>query len=211
MLSIKEYFKNYLEFKEDVAKNLKYFCFLDKKISLTKYLKENKSLILKNINYAFFESDEPYLLSVFCENNINFIHINSKLSKNFPLIYNSKDEYENFLAIYGTFAILIQQNFQINNLNDTRINIYVKDFLSDLTFKIYYDEAFKLNLQEYIRNENEILKYIYRYGYDYLFVLFNAYFKQKIEFNYISKFLNINNDELTKLYRLYKHKILIEN
>lgn len=211
-MNIKDYFLQYAEFCEGMKKDsLKTFCFLDRKITLIRYLKENKNIIIKNINYAFFESDENYLLSVFSKDNIHYIHINSKLSKNFPLNYESKDEYENFLAIYGTFAILIGQSFQIQDLSDSRLNIYFKDFLFDLTFKIYYDEAFRLNLEKFIRDENESLKYVYRYGYDYLFIMFRAYFNQKIEFSFLAKILNIEENELAKLYRLYRNKILIKN
>lgn len=211
-MQIKKHFEVFTRLKE-YRKNeekLKHFNFLDRKKTLIKYLKENKVFIFKKINYSFFESDEPYLLSVFCGENINFIHINPKLSRNFPLNYDSKDEYENFLAIFGTFAILIRKNFQIENINDTRLNIVFKDFLFDLTFQIYYDDNFRLNLQDYIREENEVLKYVYRYGYDYIFTLFNAYYSEKIDFDYIVKLLDIDTDELTELYKLYKSKILIE-
>lgn len=208
-MNIKEHFANYAKFSTKEQNSLKYFCFLDKKVALMRYLKENKAFIIKHINYSFFESDEPYLLSVFSDKRVNFIHINSRLSKNYLLGYESQNEYENFLAIYGSFAILIHQNFQIQDLNDSRLNIYVKDFLMDLTFKVYYDDAFRLNLQEYIKDENEVLKYVYRYGYNYLLGLFRAYFNKSLEFDYIAKILKIDSNELAKLYRLYKSRILI--
>lgn len=209
-MNIKEHFKIYADFKQNKEK-LRHFNFLDTKISLIKYLKENKSLIIKSINYAFFESNESYLLSAFSSDGIHFIHINSKLSKEFPPHFETQNEYENFLTIYATFGILIEQNFQVQDLSDSRLNIHFKDFLSDLTFKIYYDDAFRLNLENYIQAENEVLKYVYRYGYDYLFVLFRAYFNEKLEFDFIAKLLKLESNELEKLYRLYKTKILVDN
>lgn len=145
-------------------------------------------------------------MSVFCQEHLNFIHINIK---KLPPNFDSLQEYENYLAIYGTFAVLINQSFQIEDLNDSRLNIYIKDFLEDLTFKIYYDESFRLNLQDYINKENSVLKYVYAYGYDYLLVLFEAYFKEKLEFNFLVQVLKIEKDELIRLYRMYKSKILI--
>lgn len=211
-MQIKKHFEVFTRLKEyeESEKKLKQFNFLDRKKILIDYLNKNKAYVLKKINYSFFESDEPYLLSVFTEKNSNFIHINSRLSKNFPVHYISKDEYENFLAIYGTFAVLIGQSFQIENMSDSRIKIYIKDFLYDLTFKIYYDDAFRLNLQDYIKDKNKILRYVYKYGYDYLFILFRAYFNEKIDFVYISKILDIELSELEELFRLYKNKILIK-
>lgn len=205
-MKIKEYFALYKKLKSNKSNSLKQFCFLDKKISLIKYLKNNKGFIIKNINYSFFSSDEPYLLSVFCEEHLNFIHINIK---KLPPNFDSLQEYENYLAIYGTFAVLINQSFQIEDLSDSRLGIYIKDFLEDLTFKIYYDESFRLNLQDYINKENSVLKYVYAYGYDYLLVLFEAYFKEKLEFNFLVQVLKIEKDELIRLYRMYKSKILI--
>ena len=146
------------------------------------------------------------MLSVFADGAINFIHINIK---KLPPNFDSLQEYENYLAIYGTFAVLIKQSFQIEDLNDSRLNIYIKDFLEDLTFKIYYDESFRLNLQDYINKENSVLKYVYAYGYDYLFVLFKAYFQEKLEFSFLVQVLNIEENELAKLYRMYESKILI--
>lgn len=205
-MKIKEYFALYEKFKSSNVNHLKQFCFLDKRTSLIKYLKNKKSFIIKNINYSFFSSDEPFLLSVFADGDINFIHINIK---KLPPNFDSLQEYENYLAIYGTFAVLINQSFQIEDLNDSRLNIYIKDFLEDLTFKIYYDESFRLNLQDYINKENSVLKYVYAYGYDYLFVLFKAYFKEKLEFSFLVQALNIEENELAKLYRMYESKILI--
>lgn len=206
-MKIKEYFALYEKLKTNKANpSLKQFCFLDKRTSLIKYLKNKKSFIIKNINYSFFSSDEPYLLSVFADGDINFIHINIK---KLPPNFDSLQEYENYLAIYGTFAVLIKQSFQIEDLNDSRLNIYIKDFLEDLTFKIYYDESFRLNLQDYINKENSVLKYVYAYGYDYLFVLFKAYFQEKLEFSFLVQVLNIEENELAKLYRMYESKILI--
>ena len=205
-MKIKDYFALYEKLKENKANPLKQFCFLDKKISLIKYLKHKKSFIIKNINYSFFPSNEPYLLSVFCGGNVNFIHINIK---KLPPNFDSLQEYENYLAIYGTFAVLINQSFQREDLNDSRLSLYIKDFLEDLTFKIYYDESFRLNLQDYINKENSALKYVYAYGYDYLLVLFEAYFKEKLEFNFLMQALKIEKNELIRLYRMYKSKILI--
>ncbi|MBX7491231.1 hypothetical protein K4G58_07320 [Helicobacter sp. Faydin-H64] len=97
----------------------------------------------------------------------------------------------------------------MESLNDSRLNIYIRDFLSDLTFKIYYDDAFRLNLSDYISNENRILKYVYTYGYNYLFTLFYAYFSEQISLEYIAKILQTTSDEVAKLYELYKSKIII--
>lgn len=206
-MKIEEYFALYEKLKTNKANQpLKQFCFLDKRTSLIKYLKNKKSFIIKNINYSFFHSDEPYLLSVFADRDINFIHINIK---KLPPNFDSLQEYENYLAIYGTFAVLINQSFQIEYLNDSRLNIYIKDFLEDLTFKIYYDESFRLNLQDHINKGNSVLKYVYAYGYDYLFVLFKAYFQEKLEFGFLIQALNIDENELTKLYKMYESKILI--
>lgn len=205
-MKIKDYFALYEKLKPNKANPLKQFCFLDKKISLIKHLKQKKAFIIKNINYSFFPSNESYLLSVFCGGNVNFIHINIK---KLPPNFDSLQEYENYLAIYGTFAVLINQSFQIEDLSDSRLNIYIKDFLEDLTFKIYYDESFRLNLQDYINKENSVLKYVYAYGYDYLLVLFEAYFKEKLEFNFLIQALKIERNELIRLYRMYESKILI--
>lgn len=53
-MKIKEYFALYKKLKSNKSNSLKQFCFLDKKISLIKYLKNNKGFIIKNINYSFF-------------------------------------------------------------------------------------------------------------------------------------------------------------
>ena len=124
-MKIKEYFALYEKLKTNKANpSLKQFCFLDKRTSLIKYLKNKKSFIIKNINYSFFSSDEPYLLSVFADGDINFIHINIK---KLPPNFDSLQEYENYLAIYGTFAVLIKQSFQIEDLND--IIFYISNAL----------------------------------------------------------------------------------
>lgn len=211
MQTIKEYFTFYSNIKSKGTK-LKKFSFLDKQISLIKYLKNNKNEIIRNINYAFVESKEPYLLSVFSENNIHFIHINARICKDYPKIFDSIYEYENYLAIYGTFAVLIDINFQAESLEDSRI--FFKDFLEDLTFKIYYDEAFRLNLESFVDEQNEVLKYVYRYGYDFLLQCFKLFYKDTFDalnYSHIMRFLQMNDLEFKELFGLYKSKIILED
>lgn len=212
-MKIEDYFRFYKNIKEVKGFKFKRFTFLDKQISLIRYLKQNKKDIIKYINYAFFESNEPYLISVFNESDIHYIHINErlckeKLSKNFDSVY----EYENYLAIYGTFAVLIGENFQAQDLNDSRISF--RDFLHELTFHIYYDDAFRLNLESFVGKENEILRYVYRYGYDFLLESFKFFYKDvhnSFNYNQIIRFLSITDDEFRELFALYKSKIILES
>lgn len=83
MNTIKEYFDFYLKIKQSKMP-LRKFSFLDRQLTLVKYLKQNKGKIIKSINYAFFESSENILLSVFCKDDVYFIHINGRLAKNYP-------------------------------------------------------------------------------------------------------------------------------
>lgn len=200
-MTIKEHFKIYAECKTNTAENLKKFTFLDKKSTIIHYLKKHKSLVIKNINYAFFESNEPHLLSVFSEGGVNFVHINAK---NVPMNFTTTEEYENYLAIFGTFAVLIDENFQISSLEDSRMNSYAQDLLSDLTFFIYYDKAFRLNLKSHIRNEFSALKTIYDFGYDYILRLFVAK-----DLDSIARILGLNSDTAKELYELYESKLLV--
>ena len=213
MNTIKEYFDFYLKIKQNQTP-LRKFSFLDRQLTLVKYLKQNKVKIIKSINYAFFASDENVLLSVFCKDNIYFIHINSRLTKDYyPSNFSNSCEYENYLAIYGTFSVLIDFSFQAQELDDSRI--FYKDFLEDLTFKIYYDDDFRLNLQDLIDQENAILKYVYRYGYDFLLEFFKLYFQNssKTSNAYLTfiNFLKIKESEFNELFGLYRAKIILEN
>ncbi len=206
-MEINSYFNFYANIKSDKPQ-LEHFSFLDRQVTLVKYLKKNKSEIIKHINYAFFESKEPYLLSVFSSPNANYIHINHNLCKEHPKSFDSIYEYENYLAIYGTFAVLIGETFQISSLQDSRI--YFKDFLEDLTFKIYYDEDFRLNLESFLINKNEILRFVYRYGYDFLLQSFKIFNKDEFYYRRIKEFLNINDLEFKELFELYRYKIILE-
>lgn len=185
---------------------------MDKQISLIKYVKNNKDLIIRNINYAFFESNEPFLLSVFHQKQTYFIHINARLCKDYPKIFDSIYEYENYLAVYGTFALLVNASFQVESLEDSRI--FFKEFLEELTFKIYYDEAFRLNLESLVDEKNKILKYVYRYGYDFLLQCFKFFYKDTFRItshSCIMKYLQMSDLEFRELFALYKSKIILEN
>lgn len=206
-MKIEDYFNFYALIKKDVSR-VKRFNFLNKQISLITYLKKEKRDIINNINYAFFESYEPYLLSVFSNQSSNYIHINSRLCKEYPRSFDSVYEYENYLAIYGTFAVLLDENFQIESLDDSRM--YCRDFLKDLTFRIYYDSSFRLNLESMLVEKNNVLRFVYRYGYDFLLQCFKLFHNDKCEYSRIIEFLNIEGAEFIELYGLYQSKIILE-
>lgn len=210
MNTIREYFEFYFKTKQKNILPLKKFSFLDRKLTLVKYFKKEKNDIIKSINYAFFESAEDFLLSVFSKEDIYFIHINSRLTKKYPSNFSSACEYENYLAIYATFAILMDFSFQAQDLEDSRI--FHKDFLEDLTFKIYYDDNFRLNLESFIDEENKILRYVYRYGYDFLLEFFRIYYKNSSKFIYLAflNLLKIKESEFNELFALYRAKIILE-
>lgn len=207
-MKIIEYFNFYknIKNKENV---LKKFSLISRKNSIVNYLKQNKKEVINSINYCFFESNENILISVFSENNIYFIHINSLLIKDYPKNFNSINEYENYLLIYGTFAILLDLNFQAKDLDDSRI--LFKDFLHELTQYIFYDEKFNLNLIPYIDDENKIISFVYLYGYDFLFEIFKYFYKDKSNYVEIMKFLKMNESEFEALFELYKSKIILED
>lgn len=207
-MDIKDYFNFYAINKTDKSQ-VKKFSFLNKQATLVKYLKTNKNEIIKQINYAFFESKEPYLLSVFSAEVANYIHINSRLCREFPKNFDSLHEFENYLAIYGTFAVLIGESFQISSLNDSKI--YYRDFLEDLTFKIFYDDVFRLNLESLLIDKNNILRFVYRYGYDFLLQSFKIFYKDEFSYSTIKRFLNISDEEFNELYGLYRNKIILES
>ena len=135
----------------------------------------------------------------------------SDWQKTILVIFQISIEYENYLAIYGTFSVLIDFSFQAQDLNDSRI--FYKDFLEDLTFKIYYDDNFRLNLESFIDEENKILRYVYRYGYDFLLEFFKLYYRDSSTNTYIPflNFLKIKESEFNELFGLYRAKIILES
>lgn len=238
--SIREFFDLYESVKNQ-QNTMKYYSIIAPKGHMSKYLQKNKKLILDNINFAFFESNEPYILSAFKGQKANYIHINSKLTKKVPKSiiefvsgFERQDllkeleiyEYENWLAIFGTFSILLDNHtlrirkdfsddkvYTIQNLlKDSRNESFLNDKLFKLTESIYYDESFRINLENFIQSqENKILKYVYRYGYDFLLQLFKSYNKNELLIDNIKDYLKISNDEFKELYRLFKNKITLED
>lgn len=188
MMKIKECFEFYESVKEG-TNALKNFNFLDRQLSIVRYLKKYKKEIIENINYAFYESDEKYLVSFFSGERAKYIHINSTLTKDYPSIYENEEEYENYLAIYATFGILINQSFQLQSLNDTRF--YHKDFIRDMTNVIFYDEMFRLNLSPFVSENDGYYKAIYAYGKDYIFQCFSAMMRGEIDEYGCIKMLNM--------------------
>lgn len=238
--SIRDFFHLYENVKTS-QNNMKYYSIITQKTHIVKYLQKNKKMILDNINFAFFESDEPYILSVFKSKKGNYIHINSKLTQKVPRSiidfvsgFERQDlireleihEYENWLAIFGTFSILLDnQSLRIRKdfnddkpytvqdlLRDSRNQSFLNDKLCELTEAIYYDETFRINLENFIQNqEDKVLKYVYRYGYDFLLNCFKSYNKNELLIDNIKDYLKISNDEFKELYELFKNKILLEN
>lgn len=202
--TIKEYFQIYSEIK--TTKNpIKKFSILDRRLSIVNYIKKNKLKLIKNINFSFFESDEKYILSSFSDQNINFIHINSKLTKNYPGYFENKKEYENYLAIYGTIGVLLNQNFQITTIKDTTQRY--ADFYKDVTNAIFYDEDFNLNLLEYTLENDLHIKYTYLYGIDFVVYILNSFYKNNITKEELFNILKIDDTEFNFLFEKFKFKI----
>lgn len=202
--SIKQYFEFYESVKEQNSP-LKSFTFLDRGLSIVRYLKKYKKEIIENINYAFYESDEKYLVSFFSGERAKYVHINSTLTKDYPSIYENEQEYENYLSIYATFGILINQSFQLQSLNDTRF--YHKDFIRDMTNVIFYDEMFRLNLERDLQVKDEILPLVYRYGNDFLFNLFKNSLNEECFMKNILFLNGIDSFLAQKLFNFYKNRI----
>lgn len=178
---IKEYFDFYEEYKATEVK-IKKFSLIDRKKTIVSYFKKNKKKLIQDINYMYFESDEDYLMQVFSSDKANLIFINTRLSKNIPKgkNFSSKQEFENYLTIYASFCVLLNQNLRILSIDDSRVSVFIRDFLMDLTYQIFYNDAFDLNLQDIV-NDNFTLKMAYRYGYDLLFNIFMAFENGKID------------------------------
>ncbi|HIF9806854.1 TPA: hypothetical protein ACX8VE_001702 [Campylobacter jejuni] len=206
-MKIKDYFDIYKKY-EKTKKSLKSFSILNKKVVVHKYLKENKRNIIGQINYAFFESNEPYILSVFCDDECYYIHINSRLTKIYPSYFNNENEYENYLIIFATTAVLFRKNFQIENINDSRLNQPYKEAIVDITNAIFYDETFRINLERYVNQEEKYLKNIYFYGFNFLINIFKETTENKISEEECKKILKINDDDFEKLFDLLKFKLL---
>ena len=205
--------KQCFEFYESVKmqeSELKSFTFLDRQLAIVRFLKKYKKEIIENINYAFYKSNEPYLLSFFSGERAKYVHINSALTEDYPSIYENAEEYENYLAIYATFGILINQSFQIQNLNDSRF--YHKDFVRDMTNVIFYDEMFRLNLSSFVSENESYYKAIYAYGKDYIFSVFSAMMRQDIDENTCIKMLNMEDkmSDFRILFELWEYLMTIE-
>lgn len=198
---IKEYFEYYKKYKQTEIK-LKKFSLIDKKYSIVNFFKKNKKSIINNINYMYFDSDEKYLMQVYSSDEANIVFINTKQSIDIPPIFLNKREYENYLTIFGSFCVLLNQNIQINSINDTRISIFLRDFLKDLTYFIYYCDDFHLNLQNYV-DDNFALKSIYKYGYDFLFNVFLAFSNNKIDDKEIISFFETEEFKENSIRDLY--------
>lgn len=207
--TIKQCFEFY-EMVKDKEHNLKHFTFLDRQLAIVRFLKKHKKEIINEINYAFYESDEEYLLSFFSGERANYVHINSRLTKEYPSIYENIDEYENYLAIYATFGILINQSFQLQNLNDSRF--YHKDFIKDMTNIIFYDEAFRLNLSGFVSDNEGYYKAIYAYGKDYIFSVFSAMMQNEISEETCIKMLSMGDKmrDFRMLFEVYEKMILLK-
>lgn len=239
MKHISEYYHLYEKVK-NTKESFKIFSVVHQKQYVAQYLRKNKKLIISNINYAFFESDENYILSVFKGKKSNYIHINSKLTKNVPQSiiesisgFEKKDwtteltiyQYENWLAIFGTFIILLDgintklvKDFNDNMpytiqdlLKDSRNESFLNDTLFSLTQVIYYDDDFRINLESFVNNENKILKFVYRYGYDFLLQCFKAYHKNELYADTIKEYIKATNDEFKELYSMFENKIILES
>ncbi|HEH5091113.1 TPA: hypothetical protein SG772_001728 [Campylobacter coli] len=202
--TIQEYFQIYSEI--NTTKNIiKKFSILDRRLSIVNYIKKNKLKLIKSINFSFFESDEKYILSSFSNENINFIHINSRLTKDYPGYFENKKEYENYLAIYGTIGILLNQNFQITTIKDTTQKY--ADFYKDITNAIFYDEDFNLNLSEYTLESELHMKYTYLFGIDFVIYILNSFYQNNITKQELFDVLNINDTDFNFLFEKFKFKI----
>ena len=208
-LNIKKCFEFYESIKKQENK-LKAFTFLDRQLSIVKYLKKNKKSIIENINYAFFESNEPYLLSFFSGEKAKYVHINSRLTQDYPSIYENIEEYENYLAIYATFGILIHQSFQLQSLSDSKF--YHRDFIRDMANVIFYDEMFRLNLSNFVNESESYYMAIYLYGKDYIFNVFSAMMRKEINEETCIKMLSMENKmrDFRMLFEIYEKLLLLE-
>ncbi|MCR2112212.1 hypothetical protein [Campylobacter upsaliensis] len=205
-LTIKQCFEFYDNFKVQKSE-LKRFTFLDRQFTIVRFLKKCKKEIIGEINYAFYESDEDYLISFFSGERANYVHINSRFTQNYPSIYENIDEYENYLAIYATFGILINQSFQLQSLNDSKF--YHKDFVRDMSNVIFYDEMFRLNLSSFVGESESYYKAIYTYGKDYIFSVFSAMMNHQIDEITCIKMLSMEDKikDFRMLFRVYEKMI----
>ncbi|CAD7289512.1 hypothetical protein LMG7974_01589 [Campylobacter majalis] len=180
-MRVNDYFEFYKQHKKTKLK-IKKFSLIDRKLSIISYFKKHKKELINNINYMYFDSDEDYLMQVYSSNEANLVFINTRLSNVLPKNRNfeTKKEYENYLTICATFCVLLNQDIKLISLDDTRISIFIRDFLKDLTYQIYYNDVFDLNLQDIV-TDNFTLKMIYRYGYDFLFNIFLAFDENRID------------------------------
>ena len=209
-MKIIDYFELYRKLKPESKKSkIKIFSILSHKHTIVKYLKQNTKEIINNINYAFFESNEKYLLSVKCSENAKYIHINTRLTSNFNnSLFSSKDDYENFIAIFGTFAVLLDESFQIEDLKDSTLLQSIREKLDDFTHHIWFCDDFRLNLQDFIIDDVN-LKVIYRYGYDFLASIFFALDQGKIDFERVRTLFSRDNLSSSHISDLYHSFLLI--
>ncbi|EAI9739298.1 hypothetical protein MLB78_001642 [Campylobacter jejuni] len=203
---IKDYFNTYEKFSKS-SNLLRKFSIISQKQAICKYLKLNKNFIINNINYCFFESEENYLISVFTNDNLNYIHINSRKTKEYPRAFENQENFEVFLSIFATISVLLNLNYQITNLNDSRLLLKQKEKIEDITYCIYYDEKFNLNLSNYINDKLSYIKNIYYFGEDFLFCLFKNFYLKNILKEDLFKILNIDEEDFKKLYSHFKLKI----
>ena len=70
---------------------------------------------------------------------------------------------------------------------------------------------FRLNLESLLIDKNNILRFVYRYGYDFLLQSFKIFYKDEFSYSTIKRFLNISDEEFNELYGLYRNKIILES
>ncbi|EAH8851009.1 hypothetical protein CDJ58_07820 [Campylobacter lari] len=207
-MKIKDIFEIYKDLKKTNQKEIKKFSHCTRKVILCQYFKKNKNSIIKSINFSFFESDENYLISLFSENNINFVHINGKKTKEYPKIFNNQQEYEVFLSIYSTVALLYGINFQLESVSDSRLNYEIRERIKNICFQIYYDDDFNFNLSNSFHENFDYLKFIFLYGKDFIFELMKGFYYKKISKADCLNILNISEKEFSNLYKwVYEQKL----
>lgn len=209
MPKIKDYWAIYKELKEvnqpKKSFKIKPFNFLQDKPCIMRYFRENKKSIIESINFAYFPSDEPYLISCFVSDSIYFVHINARSKEKIPGAFEDFNDYENYLNIYATFAVLHNQNFQISTLNDSRL--ICAERLMKFSDIVYYDDNFKLNLSPYL--EDKLLQNTFLYGYDFLFALFSK--SEELDIKFVKRYLKLEDSTIIKLYEKFYKKMILEN
>lgn len=208
-MKIKEVFDYYENFKEntELNSNIAKVFSNSRRAVVFKHLKKYKKEIIESINYSYFESNENILLSIFQKNNKRFVHINSSKTENFPKYFQVKTQYEVYLSIFATICILYGfNNCQLENLDDSRLDLELKSRIEDICFKVYYDDDFNFNLSDYLNSNFSYLRIIFIFGKDFTYHLIKNYYFGNIEKNKCLEILNCSEEDFKELYNFIYNK-----